>query len=216
MSIGLGLLVASWDGLWSRQRRRAGLLPDMRRAVARWPSLLPESDSPEAIKAWAAGLGDDVSEDDIVTLRELLDRAGRRHTDATDTTPAIEAPSIDDAVVPVEVDATTSPRQALEPREAAGVFLRWLRANNHTGPVLADQLSALYASHCDELLLQPLFYATLRKHLIKLPGVDRRIIDISASSRDGKRQRPRVWYFGESVSDEESDAPWSDLPMRAA
>lgn len=220
MSIGLGLLFGSWS--WPTHtvaaplpvtdeieavHHRADHAGALLRAVERHPDLLPADDSDAAISAWADEQEHPPTEDDIEVIRDLLAKAGRQCRQVTEAPPAPRQP---------EITITPPPRGALEPKEAAKLFLDWLRVNGHLGPILADELSALYTSHCTELQIQPLFYATLRKELVKLPGVDRRIINISASSRDGKRQRPRVWYFGEPVAPVDSEAPWADLPQRAA
>lgn len=219
MSIGLALLFGSWRGAWVApsdtvdSHVQPSLQPDMARALKRWPGLLPDDPSPEAISRWHAATCPEtvLSEDDIETLVELVQR-GRRYAVAALVAPMPEEPQRE----PIEIDVAPPPRGALSPVDAAKLFLRWLRAHDHSGPVLAEQLSTLYAEHCSDLGIQPLFYATLRKELIRLPGVDRRVVNINASSRDGKRQRPRVWYFGEPAGEEECQPPWSDLPMRAA
>lgn len=81
-------------------------------------------------------------------------------------------------------------KPALPGNEAAKRFLHWLRANNHTGAILASDLSKLYAQHAAAIGHIETSDRALRSNLITLKGVSSR--QVSLPSHKG-RIRPVEW-----------------------
>lgn len=77
----------------------------------------------------------------------------------------------------------------LAPDAAAAAFVAWVRASGRTGTYTADDLQALYETHCRDAKRFPCAANQLRKFLPR-PGVCRTKAETKVGDR---RSRPTVW-----------------------
>ena len=102
----------------------------------------------------------------------------------------VEKFSTNDELEDVVLPTVGMLKPALPGNEAAKKFLHWLRANNHTGAILASDLSKLYAQHAAAIGHIETSDRALRSNLITLKGVSSR--QVSLPSHKG-RIRPVEW-----------------------
>lgn len=94
------------------------------------------------------------------------------------------------AALAEEVEDELAP--PLAPDAAAAAFVAWVRASGRTGTYAADELQALYETHCREAKRFPCASNQLRKYLPRQLGVFRTKAEAKIGDR---RSRPTVWQI---------------------
>jgi hypothetical protein len=99
---------------------------------------------------------------------------------------------------PATMAVTPSYKPAsLTPIEAATRFLAWIRSTGATGTYANEQLASLYKRHCETEILKPVHQNQLRKHLVRMTGVEK----IQSDRRGTDGTRIKHWVIADSAAD---------------
>lgn len=193
---------------------------------ARRTLLKPADGSWEAFEQWLDDLGETV--DDLDWLSELYlttcERNGWPLPGAAPTlAPAVaipetpppalvEAPRAQPVPIVVRQTATVPAKAKLKPKQAAELFVQWVRDRDRCGTYSNSEMTELCKEFFEAEGLAPLNDNVLRPALLQLAG------DVLKSRSDNRlrhgTERERQRHYKWTILEAETAAPWKPLPLR--